>query len=343
MVDTAPITELRSHSRDVLARVCPPSAVRRAWEDDTGRDPEMWRALAQAGLTGVLVPEVFGGLDLDDAHMAAVLEEAGRVALPLPLLETAAVVAPLLAECGDEPLRDRWLPGIASGSVVATVQFDGQRLVADAHVADVIIVIRGGEAHLVSPEDCRVTEQPAFDGARRLFDVTAPSSAGSLLTRDTAVIARAFNRAATGVAALLVGTGTYLLSSTVDYVKLREQFGRPVGSFQAVQHKLADAHLLLDTARPAVLYAAAAIAAKEPAAAVAASVAKVYAAQAEARANAEALQCHGGIGFSWDYDLHLWLKRGKALEFRYGSPQWHRARIAEHLLGAPAVRSGWPL
>jgi alkylation response protein AidB-like acyl-CoA dehydrogenase len=141
----------------------------------------------------------------------------------------------------------------------------------------------------------------------------------------------AWLRGVVSTAAVLDGIGLHLLETTVEYVKGRSQFGRPVGSFQAVKHRLADAYVLLESSRPAAWYAAYALANDLPDRELAASVAKAYASDAEAFINREALQLHGGIGFTWEHDLHLWLKRGKALERWFGSAREHRGRIAAHL------------
>lgn len=148
---------------------------------------------------------------------------------------------------------------------------------------------------------------------------------------DREAVERLVDRSAVMTAAFLLGIATHLVETTVDYVKGREQFGRPIGSFQAVKHRLAEAHLLVQTAHPAVWSAAHLVATHSEEAHMAASVAKVSASQAEASANEHALQSHGGIGFTWEHDLHMWLKRGKALEQAYRSPQWHRRRIAEQI------------
>jgi alkylation response protein AidB-like acyl-CoA dehydrogenase len=172
-----------------------------------------------------------------------------------------------------------------------------------------------------------------MDRSRRLFTVEAETGPDTLLPASSAeVVARARDRASAASAALLCGIGLHLLETTVDYVKQREQFGQPVGSFQAVKHKLAETLVVIETARSATWYAAYAIARDLDDRALAVSVAKSYAAGAESKANTEALQLHGGIGFTWEHDLHLWLKRGKALEQAYGTPAEHRERLAAHLL-----------
>jgi alkylation response protein AidB-like acyl-CoA dehydrogenase len=319
-------------AREFLTKECPPSAVREAWESTTGRNPRLWKQLAEVGFLGLAVPERYGGMGLGDLELALLLEEAGRVALAEPLLETG-VACLTLAEAGTEEQRDRWLPALAAGESVATVQLTEQVLVADAHVADVLVLARSGELHAVPAGRFTVQPQRAFDGARRLFTVEADLGEDTRMLGGRDSTDRLVDRAAVAAAAVLVGIAAHLVEVTVGYVKQRHQFGRPVGSFQAVKHKLAEAHLAVETARPAVWAAGHLLATRSEEASVAASVAKTYAAHAEALANEHCLQCHGGIGFTWEYDLHLWLKRGKALEQAYGSPRWHRTRLADILFG----------
>jgi len=172
-----------------------------------------------------------------------------------------------------------------------------------------------------------------MDGARRVFTVEAETDDDTRMAGDQAAASKAFDRGAAATAAVLNGISQRLLDMTVAYAKDRTQFGRPVGSFQAVKHTLAETFLLVETAKAAGWYAAYAIATDLPDRSTAASVAKSYATEAEAVANRNALQIHGGIGFTWEHDLHLWLKRGKALEQAYGSATFHRARLADAVFG----------
>ena len=201
----------------------------------------------------------------------------------------------------------------------------------DAGTADVVVLQEDGDLHLLTQD--RLTLEPlrSADGARRLFHVTAETSAETLLPGGHEALPWLEDHAAAGTAALLVGVAGGLLDRTLEYVKVREQFGKRIAAFQAVQHKLAEAWVQLEMAKGAVYYAAYALANNLPDASVAVSVAKAAAGDAEHRANQEALQLHGGIGFTWEHDLHLWLKRGKALELSHGDADHHRRRIADHI------------
>jgi alkylation response protein AidB-like acyl-CoA dehydrogenase len=322
---------LRDTVRDLLRRTCTPADVRAAWASPTGRSPERWRRLAELGVVGLTIAEESGGAEMDEVDLVLVLEEAGRSLLPEPLLETTAVGAPLLQRAGSDALRREWLPRIAAGEATLTVGLAGSPYVADA-TADLVILERDGGLHAVTQDRLSLRPLGSVDAARRLFSVTAELGDDTLLSTAAADARWAFDHAAAATAAELVGIAGAMLDMTVAYVGQREQFGRRIGSFQAVQHKLAETLLLVDSARAAVYYAAYALANDLPDAGIAVSVAKASAGDAERRTNAEALQLHGGIGFTWEHDLHLWLKRGKALELQYGDADWHRRRIADWLL-----------
>ena len=310
---------LRDVARDLFAKQSPPSLIRERWKGGE-RDPKLWRALAEVGLLGVIVPEEFGGSGGDETDLVLVLEEAGRAALPEPFLETV-VASRLIQLGGSDVLSQRWLSLIASGDAVATITLETDPFVPYAGIADVILLLDPTGARLLTRDDFVAKEVQSMDPARPLFAVE--SKRGERLNLTTPA-----SRAAAAVAAVQTGIAQRLLDMTVEYVAARKQFGRPVGSFQAVKHKLAKVHVAIEDSRPAAWYAAYALANNADDAARAASVAKVAASFAEATANAEALQCHGGIGFTWEHDLHIWLKRGLALQPAFGTPAEHRAMLA---------------
>jgi alkylation response protein AidB-like acyl-CoA dehydrogenase len=303
------------------------------WESDTGRSPQLWAKMAEIGFVGLTIPEEHGGLGMNEVDLVLILEEAGKAALPEPLLETTAIVAPTLMEAGTDEQRKEWLPRIAAGEAVATAML-GNTLVADAHIADVLLCEIDGHLHLVPSDRFHATPQESLDGARRVFTVEVEAGDDTVLADNGASLSKAFDRGAWATAAFLAGIAQTELDMTVDYVKERQQFGRPVGSFQAVKHKLAETLLVVESSKAAIWYAAYAIATDQPDRSEAVSVAKSYATDAEFKANYESLQCHGGIGFTWEHDLHLWLKRGKALANAYGSARWHRERLAQGLFAS---------
>ena len=323
--------QLRDGARDFFAGESPASHVRAMWDSDSGRSPELWKKMAEIGFVGLTIPEEHGGLGMDEVAMVLLLEEAGKVALPEPFLETAAVAARTLLEAGTDEQKSQWLPQIASGNAIVTLQLGGATVVSDAHIADLLICERDGELHAVPKDRFNAVFQPSMDGARRLFTVEAETGGDTLMAGDADAVAKAFDRAAWATAAFLIGVAQAELDMTLAYAKERQQFGRPIGSFQAVKHKLAETLLQVESAKAAIWYAAYAIANDLPDRSNAVSVAKSYATDAEFKANYESLQIHGGIGFTWEHDLHLWLKRGKALANAYGSARWHRDRLAQEL------------
>jgi alkylation response protein AidB-like acyl-CoA dehydrogenase len=320
---------------DLLAKECPPEAVRWAWADETGRRPELWAALAEMGVVGLTVPEAHGGLGMDEIDLVALLTEAGRVAFPGPLLETTAVVAPLLAESAPADVAERWLPAIASGEAVATVQLAGQPFVTDAHVADLLVAQRDDRLYAVPGDKLRLTPQTSVDGARRLFDVDFDTADAELVASGEdgwKAANHAFDRGAVAAAAVLVGLAEQMIAMTVEYVVARRQFGVPIGSFQAVKHHLADAELKVSFARPTVWNAAYSLAHGRPGVDRDVSMAKCFASDAAEVVARKALQCHGAIGYTTEHDLHFWLKRTWALSAAWGDAAWHRRRVAHLLL-----------
>ena len=319
---------LRDLARDLFQRESPPSRLRAMWGEEEPRDDKVWRTIAEAGLLGITVPEEFGGLGGDEVDLAPVLEEAGRAALPEPLVETIAIAAPAIAEGGSDEQRREWLPRIAAGEALVTVSFGDERWVLDADVADLLLVERDDAVHLVPKGSFTSRRIRSEDGARRLFEVDATLDDSTATTADGRL---ARFRAVAATAAVLNGVAIKLLELTLEHVKSRTQFDRSVGSFQAVKHKLAEVAVEIDAARPAAWYAAYLIAERDPGAVDASRVAKIAANDAAHRANVEALQLHGGIGFTWEHDLHFWLKRGLALEAACGASADHRRGLAAHV------------
>jgi alkylation response protein AidB-like acyl-CoA dehydrogenase len=321
--------------RDLLARACPPAEVRAAWASDSGRSPARWAQLAEVGVVGLSVPADRGGLGGDALDWLLPLEEAGRAALPEPLLETTAVAAPLLAAVAP---TSEWLPRIADGRSIVTVGIAADSpLVADAHVAELLLLRDGNALHALPHGRARIAPRRSVDGARRLFTVEWTPTEATLLTADAVeVMADAADRGALAAAAMLLGLGTRMLEMTVEYVKVRKQFGQAVGSFQAVKHQLADALVGLELARPLVYHGAYALARRQPDHTIAVAMAKAAASDAALRAGRAALQCHGAIGYSFEHDLHLYLKRAWALAAAWGDAPSQRARVAAHLLDTPS-------
>jgi len=318
---------LRDLARDLFDKESPPSRLRELW-DGAERTSLCWRAMSGVGLTGLTVAEEFGGMGGDDVDLALVLEEAGRAALAEPLLETVAVGAPLIAVAGTDEQRSAWLTAIAAGDARVAVLLGDAPFAAGADDADLLLAERDGELHALPRGAFTATPVVSEDRARAMCAVTLEATPSTRMAGDAS---GARLRGAVGAAGMLNGVSMRLLEMTLAHVKTRQQFGRPVGSFQAVKHRLADAHVAVESSRAATWYAAYALATGASDAAVSTSIAKSYASDAAALANRAALQAHGGIGFTWEHDLHIWLKRGKALEQAWGSATEHRRRIADAL------------
>ena len=290
----------RDAVRDLLAKECTPEHVRQP-------DRRVWDALAEMGVTTLLVSEDLGGMALDERWLVLLLEEAGYAGLPHPIVETAAVVMPLLT-------------GPVEPGAVLTTDLGGP-LVPWAADADGVLL--GDPLRLVSSPSVEPVE--TADPLRRAGRVTGD---GDRLDGDPEL---AFDRGAWGTAAYLVGLGRRMLDLTVAYVSERQQFGVPIGSFQAVKHHLADAALQLAFARPAVHRAAWSLATGAPEARRDVSMAKAMASDAAELAGRKALQCHGAIGYTIEHDLHLFLKRSWALERSWGDAAFHRDRVGSEI------------
>ena len=316
---------LQQMARELFAKISSPDRLRALW-DGQERGCHAWQALAELGLTGLGVPAEYGGSGGDAVDIALLLEEAGRACAAEPVLDTIAVAGPFLAANATESVKQRWLPGICSGDVLVSVQSADHPHAVDADEANLLLIEVDGVIQALASGDFSARQVASEDRSRRLF--TVEHDGGEPVGPAEALLACG----ALGTAALLNGIAGALLDMTLEYVKVRRQFDAPVGSFQAVKHKLATVHAVLESSTAATLYAAYTAARRLDDLGTAASVAKVHAVDAESLANAEALQCHAGIGFTWEHDLHFWLKRGLALEHAYGSARAHRARVAAALL-----------
>jgi alkylation response protein AidB-like acyl-CoA dehydrogenase len=327
----------RDTLRALLEKECTADVVRRAWaEEGTGRSEPLWAKLAELGVVGLTIPEAEGGLGLSEIDLVLLLEESGRAALPEPIVENTAVGVPLLVESTNAEARRTWLPRVAAGQARLTVGLESAAFVCDAHIADLLLLQRGDELHGVPREAAVLEPEHSVDGARRLFRVSwSPSEKTRIAAGPAAraALAHAFERGALAVSAVLLGLARHLIDVTVEYAKVRKQFGSAIGSFQAVKHHLADALVKLEFARPVVYRAAYSMSRASQSAPLHVSMAKAYASEAALLAAGAALQCHGAIGYSYEHDLHLWMKRVWALAATWGDASWHRARVGTLVLG----------
>jgi len=333
----------REGVRDLLEKECPPEVVRAAWPQggsgagaraDGAAVEGVWCKLAEMGVLGMLAPEARGGMGLDELDLVLVLEETGYAAVPLPVVEHAAIAVPMMAQStsGPEPLA-----ALLDGTTRVSVAAEPWTVVPWIGAVDRLIVQEGNDAHLV---DARTfapgSPDGAVDGARRTAVPSRVPGDGERQVLVSGTAGRrawelAFDRGALGSAAQLIGLSRRMLDLTVAYVGERRQFGAPVGSFQAVKHHLADALLHLSFARPAVYRAAHSVARDTPTRARDVSMAKAMASDAARLVGSKALQCHGAVGYTVEYDLHLYLKRAWALAATWGTASWHCDRVGRAL------------
>jgi alkylation response protein AidB-like acyl-CoA dehydrogenase len=330
---------IRDSVRALLARECTAGRVREAWSNVDGRVPALWAKLAELGVPGMLAPEELGGLGLTELELVLLLEESGRFAVPEPILETSAVGVPLLRDAARDATSSRWLRAIAAGDAILALQLEGTPYVAGAEGAHLLLAEHRGAVHALEQSAFSVERYGSIDGSRRLARVVWSPSPSTCLAdgeRAARLLADARDRAAVASAAQLVGLSRTMLETAVAYVKTRHQFGRPVGSFQAVKHHLADALVAIEMAAPAVYRAAYSLAHREADRSTHASMAKALASDAAALVARKALQSHGAIGYAFENDLQLWMKRAWALSVAWGDAAWHRDRVGRAILGAAA-------
>lgn len=337
---------LQETVRDFLAGECTVDFVRGQWETETGRSPEFWASLAEIGVPGLLVPEEHGGLGMTEIDLVLVMVEVGRAGLAEPVTPTAAVAAPLLRDCGNEALAKEWLPKIAAGEAIVAVAQPTSPLVPEAECADLLILRSGDGLYAVPAAEARVTPQKSNDPSQRLatveFDPKPAQRIASGADADRLETA-ALDRGALACAAQQLGACEQLIQMSVDYTSERKQFGVPIGSFQAVKHQVADIKVALEYARSHVERAAHSVAHDVPSRSVDVSMAKISAGEAALQGASTSLQVHGALGYTWEQDLHVWMRRAWTLDLAWGETAWHRERLAEALFddGPPAVSFGF--
>ncbi len=320
---------LQSTVRDFLSGECTPEWVRAQWETDTGRSRPFWTQLAEIGVPGLLVPEAHGGLGLDETDLVLLLEEMGRVALAEPVIGTV-VGTGLLRALPEPEIAATWLPRVAAGEAILAVGHPASPFVADAHVADLLLLPREDRLYAVEPPSVRADAQASNDGSQRLFRVDfSPGDATPIAKGEAArrLADAALDRGAFCCAAQALGVADRLIALAADYAGQRVQFGVPIGSFQAVKHMLADVRVKLEYARSHVYRAAHSVARDVPARSVDVSMAKLAACEAALAAGRASLQVHGAIGYTYEQDVHVWMKRGWSLDLAFGDSVFHRARL----------------
>ncbi len=359
--------ELRRSVRRFLEDKSPSTEVRRLMETTEGFDRAVWEQMAnQLGLQALAIPEEYGGAGFGYVELIVVFEETGAALLCAPLFSTVALAANALLCSGDEGAKKDLLPGIASGETIATLAFtedsgrwdlegitlaasasggswtlDGHKMfVIDGHNADLILVAArtaGGVSLFAVQGDAPGlvrTPLATMDQTRKQARLEFSGTPARLIGEQDAagpVLSKTLDLAAVALAAEQVGGAQRCLDMSVEYAKTRIQFGRPIGSFQAIKHKCADMLLEVESAKSAAYYAGWAAAEDSDELPVVASLAKSYCSEAYFHAAAENIQIHGGIGFTWEHDAHLYFKRAKSSELLLGDPSYHRELLAQRI------------
>ena len=359
--------ELRTAVRRFLTEKSPESEVRRLMDTTEGYDPAVWSQMAdQLGLQSLTIPEEFGGSGFSYVELLVVLEEMGAALLCAPFFSSVALGANALLTSGDDEAKKSYLPGIASGETIATLAItedngkwdfsgielaatqkdgswvlDGHKMfVIDGHVANLIIVAArtgAGVSLFAVPGDAAGltrTPLPTMDQTRKQARLEFSGTPAVLIGVDggaEAGLSKTLDLAAVALAAEQVGGAQHVLDASVEYAKTRIQFGRPIGSFQAIKHKCADMLLEVESAKSAAYYAAWAAAEDSDELPVVASLAKSYCSEAYFHSAAENIQIHGGIGFTWEHPAHLYFKRAKSSELLLGDPSYHRELLAQRI------------
>ena len=359
--------ELRKVVRDFLNAKSSEATVRELMETDDGYDAAVWSQMGeQMGLQGLIIPEEFGGSGYSYIELIVVLEEMGRRLLCAPYFSTVALAANTLMHSGDDAAKAAYLPGIASGETIATLAFteangrwdeagitveasgagdswtiSGEKMyVLDGHIASLILVAArtagGVSLFAVDGSAAGVTREllSTMDQTRKQARVTFDSTPATLIGAEGGgwdVLSRVLDLAAVALAAEQVGGAQECLEMAVQYAKDRVQFGRPIGSFQAIKHKCADMLLEVESAKSAAYYAGWCAAELNDELPSVACLAKSYCSEAYFHTTAENIQIHGGIGFTWEHPAHLYFKRAKSSELLFGDPTYHRELLAQRI------------
>jgi alkylation response protein AidB-like acyl-CoA dehydrogenase len=351
---------LKDSARKFFAGECPMQLVRRLMETDTGYDPGLWTKIVDQGYTGIIFSEEYGGAALGKVELILLMEEAGRALLPGPFFSTVVQAGSVIDAVASPEDKKTFLAPICAGDARSTVavleasaswnpadvklaavdgKLSGDKLfVTDAAVAAFIVVVarNGVFAVEATAPGMQITPMSGMDLTRKLyalrFDNTPAKKIG-----ETSDLSEAFDIATAALAAEMVGGMQRTLDLSVEYAKTRKQFGKPIGMFQAVQHHCADMYLETESSRAATYYAGWTLEESTPDAATAVSIAKAYASDAARNVGNRGIQVHGGMGFTWENDVHLYYRRAKASETAFGDAAFHRERIARRVIDAGAI------
>jgi len=362
--------QLREAVRRFLEAKSPETEVRRLMETTEGYDPAVWQQMAgELGLQSLAIPEAYGGQGFGFVELGIVLEEMGRALLCAPYFSSVVLAACAILNAGDEAHRKELLPGIASGEVIATLAFtepngrwdaegitmtatpsgdgvtlDGTKMfVLDGHVADLVVTVarRPGTTgtdgigfYAVRADAAGLTRTPltTMDQTRKQAKLEYAGVAAEPIGDGAwPALSKTLDQAAIALCNEMVGGAQFVLEEAVQYAKDRVQFGRPIGSFQAIKHKCADMLLEVESAKSAAYYGSWVAAEDNEELPVVAPLAKAYCSEAYFHAAAENIQIHGGIGFTWEHNAHLYFKRAKSSEILLGDATYHRELLAQRI------------
>jgi alkylation response protein AidB-like acyl-CoA dehydrogenase len=346
---------LKDSARKFFAGECPMEEVRRLMETDTAYDEKLWAKLAEQGYTGIIFPEEFGGVGLGKVELILLMEEAGRALLPGPFFSTVPLAGAAIDAVASPEHKKKYLEPICEGKARSTVailesganwnldalkistagsKLTGEKLfVTDAAVANFILVVAKDGVYAVDAKasGMSITPMAGMDMTRKIYAIKFKDTPAEKIG-SSSNLAKAFDIATAALVGEMVGGMQRTVELTVDYAKMRKQFGKPIGMFQAVQHHCADMYLETESSRSAAYYAAWALEENVPEASVAVSIAKVYASDAGRSVGNRGIQVHGGMGFTWENDVHLFYRRAKASETAFGDSTFHRERIARQVI-----------
>ena len=315
--------DLAAGLRAMLEREFTAARLRAVWDSGTGHDPVLWARLAEMGVLGMMIPETSGGLGGDYLDTVLLLEELGRAAVPGPVIETMTVGAIALA-------GTRWASGIADGTISVTAALMGERYVPHGSTSAVVLTAESGVVCAAESNSLNQKTVHGIDGGRHLSIIEGAVEHDTIIDIDADAL---IDAGALAAAAYLLGLSSRMLAIAGDYARDRRQFGQPIGAFQAVKHLMANALLQVEFARSAVYRAAWSYANNSPNRARDVSMAKALISDATQKAARSALQVHGAIGYTWECDLQLFMKKAWALSPAWGSATFHRRRVADAVLG----------
>ncbi len=319
---------------DFLRAEVTPEKTRALWETETGRSDELWQQLAELGLTGMTVPEAHGGLGMNEVDFVLLAIECGYVALSEPLLQTVLVSVPTLIASGHDDICKEWLPKIAGGEARVVTGLVENSLVEDADSADLFLLEKHGGLYAVTRDKLVARYNESVDPGRKLFSVEF-NTADAVLLADgdvaAALISGAINRGALAAAAQSLGLAQRMIDLTVQYTSERKQFGVAIGTFQAVKHHMANIAYKLEYARAPLYRAANSLVNNAATQDRDVSHAKLAATEVGQLAAKNCIQAHGAMGYTWEVDLHIFMKRAWALNNTWGDVAFHKQRVADYV------------